>query len=92
MKSSTKEFIKTHGRVVIMVIIGSLIYSLGMNLFYINAKLLSGGVTGFAQLINYQFGLPISVMVIALNIPLFLIGWKFVSKKFFLYRQSAAIL
>lgn len=85
MKSSTKDFIKTHGRVVLMVIVGSLIYSLGMNLFYINAKLLSGGVTGFAQLLNYQFGLPISVMVIALNIPLFLIGWKFVSKKFFLY-------
>ena len=67
MKSSTKEFIKTHGRVVIMVIIGSLIYSLGMNLFYINAKLLSGGVTGFAQLINYQFGLPISGMGIAFD-------------------------
>ena len=34
MKSSTKDFIKTHGRVVLMVIVGSLIYSLGMNLFY----------------------------------------------------------
>lgn len=85
MKASVKEAIQTHGRVVLMVIIGGLIYSLGMNLFYVNAHLLSGGVTGFAQLIHYQFGLPISVMVIALNIPLFLIGWKFVSRKFFFY-------
>lgn len=85
MKASIKDAVKTHGRVVLMVIVGSLIYSLGMNLFYVNAKLLSGGVTGFAQLIHYQFGLPISVMVIALNVPLFLIGWKFVSRKFFLY-------
>lgn len=85
MKASVKEAIHTHGRVLLMVIVGSLIYSLGMNLFYVNAKLLSGGVTGFAQLIHYQFGLPISLMVILLNIPLFLIGWKFVSRKFFLY-------
>ena len=85
MKASVKEALKLHGRVLIMVIIGSLIYSLGMNLFYVNAKLLSGGVTGFAQLLNYQFGLPISIMVIALNVPLFLLGWKFVSRKFFLY-------
>lgn len=85
MKASIREAIKTHGRVLLLVIIGSLIYSVGMNLFYTKQHLLSGGVTGFAQLLNYQFGLPISLMIILLNIPLFLIGWKFVSKKFFLY-------
>ncbi len=85
MKASTTESLKTHGRVVLLVVIGSLIYSAGMNLFYTKQHLLSGGVTGFAQLIHYQFGLPISVMVVALNIPLFLIGWKFVNRRFFLY-------
>lgn len=85
MKASTKEALKIHGHALLLVIIGSAIYSVGMNLFYTKQHLLSGGVTGFAQLVHYQFGLPISIMVVLLNIPLFLIGWKFVNRKFFIY-------
>lgn len=85
MKTTTRELLTNHGRAMLLTILGSMIYSLGMNLFYTKQHLLSGGVTGFAQLIHYQFGLPISLMVILLNIPLFLLGWKFVNRKFFLY-------
>lgn len=85
MRTSTKAAIKTHSRVLLQVLIGCLIYSVGMNLFYTKEHLLSGGLTGFAQLIHYQFGLPISLMVVLLNIPLFLVGWKFVNRQFFIY-------
>ena len=85
MKAETKEFFKENGRTILEVVIGSALYSLGMNLFYTPAKLLAGGVAGFAQLLNYEFGLPVSLMVVLINIPMFLLGWKLVNRKFILY-------
>lgn len=85
MKAETKEFFKENGRTILEVVIGSALYSLGMNLFYTPAKLLAGGVAGFAQLLNYEFGLPVSLMVVMINIPMFLLGWKLVNRKFILY-------
>jgi len=38
-----------------------------------------GGVTGIAQILNFLFpALPIGATVIALNVPLFLLGWKLI--------------
>ena len=37
---------------------------------------MSGGVTGIAQIIRLLTGLPVGVMIIIMNIPLFIIGWK----------------
>ncbi len=41
-----------------------------------------GGLTGVAQIINLIFPvLPVGIIVIILNIPLFLLGWKFIGGK-----------
>lgn len=85
MKIFTREFFRENARTIGEVIIGSAIYSLGMNLFYTPAKLLAGGVAGFAQLLHYEFGLPISLMVVLINIPMFLIGLWLINKRFILF-------
>lgn len=85
MSKSLKDILKNSGRTIGEVALGSALYSLGMNLFYTPAKLLAGGVTGFAQILNYEFNLPVALMVIVLNIPMFILGIIFVSKKFILY-------
>jgi len=82
MKSVSKEDLISYGRTLGLLASGSAIYSLGMNLFYTKAHLLSGGVAGFAQLLYYEFDLPISLMIVLINIPMFLIGWFFVSRRF----------
>ena len=82
MRSISKEDIVSYARTFGLLAAGSAVYSLGMNLFYTKAHLLSGGAAGFAQLLYYQFNLPISLMLVAINIPLFLIGWFFVSHRF----------
>ena len=64
------------------MILGCFIYSLSINIFYSPAKLLGGGVTGFAQILNDQFGLSVSLMVILINIPLFLLALKLIDRKF----------
>ena len=85
MTAKTKQLLSTNARILAELALGSLIYSLGMNVFYTPLKLLPGGVAGAAQLIHYRFGLPTSLMILLINIPMFLIGLRFVSKKFTLY-------
>ncbi len=66
-----------------MVVIGCLITASAINLFYIPNMLLSGGVTGLGFIIYYLSGLPIGVMNLVLNIPLFYLAWKYMDKEYF---------
>lgn len=64
-------------RNVLPVLLGSAIYAFALHYFVIPNELMEGGITGIALLLNYALGLPPSVMTLALNIPLFILGWKF---------------
>lgn len=70
---------------VLVIVLGCFIYSLGVNLFLTNAKLVSGGVTGIALILQYISDIPSGVTVFLLNIPLFFVSYKFLSKRFTLY-------
>lgn len=48
------------------------------------ARLLSGGVVGSALLINQIFGLPIGLQTIVYNIPIFLLGFRYLGQRFVL--------
>ena len=66
-----------------MVVIGCLITASAINLFYIPNMLLSAGITALGFLIYYLTGLPIGMMNIVLNIPLFYLAWKYMDKEYF---------
>lgn len=66
----------------IMVIAGSLIYSIGVNIFIIPHKFLSGGVAGIAIIFEYLTKIPSGYSIILINIPIFLIGIKAIDKEF----------
>ena len=70
---------------ILVIIIGSFISSLGVNLFLSNAKLLSGGVTGIALILQYLWEVPSGITVFLLNIPLFFVGYKYLNKRFTIY-------
>ncbi|NFD91224.1 YitT family protein, partial [Clostridium botulinum] len=67
---------------IVMVIIGSLITALGINMFLIHANLLSGGLSGITLIIQYVTGFPAAYSLLILNIPLFFLSYKKVNKKF----------
>ena len=71
---------------------GALIQAVGLRLFLVPAHLASGRVRGIAQLINHFSGSPIGVMVLVGNIPLFLLGWKFLGGRRFALRTAVAII
>jgi len=64
------------------LIIGCVIYAISISVFYSPSHLLGGGVTGIAQILNYQFDVSISLMIIAINVPLFILAWIFVDRRF----------
>ncbi len=73
------------------IILGAFIQALAMRLFLIPGQLVSGGISGAAQIINYFTGWPIGLMVFIGNIPLFLLGWRFLGGARFAIRTALAI-
>jgi len=74
------------------IILGAFIQALAMRLFLIPGQLVSGGISGAAQIINYYTGWPIGLMVFVGNIPLFLLGWRFLGGARFAIRTALAIV
>lgn len=70
---------------VIIIFIGCLIASLGVNVFLVHAKLLSGGATGLALIIQYLTGFKAGYTVFIINIPLFILSYFKLSKHFTYY-------
>lgn len=69
----------------ILIFIGCIIASLGVNLFLVNAQLLSGGATGVALILQYLYNIPSGITVFLINIPLFFLSYKTLNKRFTLY-------
>ena len=66
----------------ILMIVGAALVALSINLFFLDLKIAPGGVSGLATVLHYILGFPMGVLVIALNIPLFLMGVLTFGKRF----------
>lgn len=81
-----------------LMFVGSLIYSLAMNILIIPCGMYSGGVLGIAQLINAlleYLGITFSgvnmegIIYLMINIPLLILAYKSLGRPFFLRPLSA---
>lgn len=81
--------VKSLGEIIwnlILITLGSCICAVAVNGILIPHKFVSGGVTGLALIIHYVLTyLPVGAIYLLFNIPLFIMGWKYVSRRFFLY-------
>lgn len=75
-----------------LITLGAFIQAIGLRLFFIPAHLASGGVSGVAQLINHVTGWQIGLMVLVGNIPLFLLGWRYLGGTKFIVRTALAVI
>lgn len=90
MKSSEKLWARL--RDYSLIVVGSLIQAVALRIFLVPAKLASGGVSGIAQIIHHYTDWPIGVMVLIGNVPLFLLGWRFLGGRRFAVRTALAIV
>jgi len=64
------------------IMLGALITAFSVQGFIVAAGLAGGGIGGIALLLYYSLGLPIGLMTFVLNVPLFILGWKEVNRRF----------
>jgi uncharacterized membrane-anchored protein YitT (DUF2179 family) len=74
------------------IALGALLQAVSLRLFFVPANLASGGVSGIAQLVNHFTGWPIGLMVLIGNVPLFVLGWRFLGGHKFALRTGVAII
>jgi len=64
------------------ILIASIILALGVVGFFSPNKIITGGTAGLALLLHYITPLTIGTLIAAVNLPLVLIGWKYLGKMF----------
>ncbi len=71
---------------ILFILAGSIICAVSVNSILIPSKFLTGGISGMSLLIHYLFTfLPVGMLYFLINIPLFVIGWIFVGRRFLFF-------
>lgn len=61
---------------------GAAVYAFAATVFILPNSFAPGGITGISTILNHLFHLPVGVMIIVLNIPLFIWGWHKIGQSF----------
>ena len=72
MKNTIKYF---------MIVLGSFLTALGLDMFLIPFKMSVGGVSGIGTLLYFMFGIPVFFTVLLLNAVMFAVGFKYLDRK-----------
>lgn len=78
MKQTTIKKLKN----IAAVLLGNMIYALGVAMFLLPANLITGGTTGLSLLFEHFFSIPISSFILVFNIFMFFLGAWILGKKF----------
>ncbi len=72
--------------------LGSLVSAINLNLFLAPSELAPGGVSGAAIILNKLTTWPIGLMMLGMNIPLIIIGYRYLGRFTFLVRTIYVVL
>lgn len=78
MNSAPMKLVKNYA----LILLGAAMYALAFDAFFVPNGVAFGGVTGLAQIVHFFVPvLSVGALVILFNIPLFLLGWRFLGGK-----------
>lgn len=69
-------------RMVLLLLMGAFIYGIGAASFVTPANIAPGGAVGIALMLNYLTGLPVGSLTFTINIPLLILAWQYLSRRF----------
>ncbi len=78
---TTKAFIAKQA---VLIGLGAFVCATGINLFLVPHHFLTGGVSGLSILLSYLTPLDVGTLVFLFNIPIFILGFLSVGRKFML--------
>ncbi len=74
----TKHTLTRMARDYLWIFLGSVLYSISFDWFYVPNQIGFGGLTALGMILNHLSpAIPIGAVVLVLNIPIFILGWKF---------------
>lgn len=59
----------------VMILIGSLLIAIGINIFLVPFRLLEGGALGISLIFHYLFGMKVGLTFLLISIPIFIMAW-----------------
>lgn len=68
----------------IKIVLGASLMALSLDMFLIPNTIAAGGVSGIAAILEYAFDFKPSLVIAIINVPLFVVGFKTLGKKFLL--------
>ena len=75
----------------IFIAVGILSAGMGLHGFLLSSQFIDGGVTGISMLISKVFQIPLSVLILAFNLPFIALGYRQIGREFAI-RSTVAIL
>lgn len=64
------------------ITVGATITAIGLNMFLVPNKIAAGGVSGLATVLHYLLDWPVGLIMLAFNIPLFILGIKIMGTRY----------
>lgn len=84
MKAFAKDFV--------LISFGTLIMALGYSYFLVPNDIAAGGASGVATILHSKFAVPVSLVVLGINVLLFGVSWKTMPKSVFLKSAVGTVL
>lgn len=77
-----RKTIRRETKYIILILLGILSAGFGLKGFLMPNGLIDGGVMGISLLINKETAFSLSLLIVFINLPFILLGWKQISKIF----------
>jgi uncharacterized membrane-anchored protein YitT (DUF2179 family) len=92
-KSEKKKYFENR-KDYLMIIFGCIVTAISINVFLVPFKIAPGGFSGLATIIYYLIGqkIPVGALMLLLNIPLFIIGYRYIGKSFLMRTIFGTVL
>lgn len=78
-------------RNILAIMVGAAIYSFGLVHFNMHHQLGEGGFSGITLIFYFTLGWDPALLNLLLNIPMFILGWRLLGKKAFIYTVIGTI-
>ena len=76
----------------IMITVGAIMAAMALEMFLVPVKILDGGVVGVSFIINQLCRVPMGIVIVILNIPFFIVGFKQIGKSFVIKATYAMLV
>lgn len=75
-----------------LILAGTVVCGIGIRAFIEPAHIAPGGASGAALMIHFLTGVPVGLLILFLNIPLLVLAWFFLSRRFAVLTAGVSVL